>query len=201
MDTLVFSLIWFGLYKLFTADFMPELLARPIWKDASIAVLVILCIALIILGLVAKVGFIMTLILSAIIVSVLAAISMYGFALVLKLIPAVAPAFENAHEYVAVLCFPVFLILLIATIANVPSVIKNIKAIGKKRKMRAKAENIRKNLLNKAWEANEAWKDGSDGLTKYSAEEATEIIKQVREYFTYLCDGYDSARNIVKAAQ
>lgn len=210
LTPIVFALIWFGLYRLFTADFMPGFLAKPVWENISYILIIVICIGIIIVCLSAGAGFIGSVIAGVLITGVLAGGSAFGMGLFLKVVPAVAPAFEQADEYISVLFFPLLVILVIATVAMVPPAFKNLKAVGKGAKMRARLEEIRRNLIKVSWERTifgviletaDVCEDGSGSLTKYSEKEAAEIIKRVREYFTPLCEDFDSAKNAVQAAK
>lgn len=207
---LIFALIWFGLYKLFTADFMPGFLAKPVWENVSYILMVVICIGIIILCLAGGLGFIGSVIAGVVIAAILAWVSAFGMELFLKLVPAVAPAFEQANEYIGILLFPLLLILILVTVVMVPSAFTHFKAIGKKSKMRAKLDEIRRNLIKEAWgrtiygvvmETADVCEAGTGSISKYNDKEAAEIIKRIREYFGPLCEDYDKARNAVQSAK
>ncbi len=140
---------------------------------------------------------------------VVAAIAKYGTILILKLVPGIAPAFENASEQVYILFFPVFLILLLFTVLLIIGIVtENGGAVGKKKKLEDQLSKIRGRfsglerehqiygLIVELAELCKTYardKGSAGNLRKLSWQDATNVTDQIIQYFRPVRNGYDDA--------
>ena len=138
-----------------------------------------------------------------------AAIAKYGTILILKLVPGIAPAFENASEQVYILFFPVFLILLLFTVLLIIGIVtENVGAVGKKKKLEDQLSKIRGRfsglerehqiygLIVELAELCKTYardKGSAGNLRKLSWQDATNVTDQIIQYFRPVRNGYDDA--------
>lgn len=195
-------LFWIAVHQMFTSDWMAGVLAISWMGDFSYAVLVILALVAIIFLVQCGLGLIWGTVIGVVGVGVLGMLSQYGFGLVIKLIPSIAPTFENAQPGVTMLCFPVYVILVIVTLFLVLGTLAaHLQVIGKKGKLKKLRAQIAASLpaleeefsaygmimdLTDICEAGVRWEGEDKNLTKYTREQVISMTDRIRRSFDKL---------------
>lgn len=199
-----FLLLWIGVYRLFSAPFMAQVLSWGVWQNLIYIVLLIIVMGVIVLCVTNGTGFLLAFVIGIVGVAIIAVVAQYAVTWVISLFPAIDANFENAGEFTALLFFIIILILCMITIVTLISTFStHYKAIGKGMKKRMQLSSLQKDAKSLEEERNlygliveTAVLCEADARWEQDSQEKAQKIASVREFFKELCDGYDNTKKV-----
>lgn len=199
-----FLLFWIGVYKLFSAPFMADVLCLGIWDSLVYIVFMIIVFGVIFSCIGSGTGCLLAFIIGIVGVSIIVFIAQYAAIWIISLIPAIHANFENAGALTAILFVVILFILCIITIIGLLLTFStHCKAIGKEAKKRAQLSGLQKDAKSLEEERNlygliveAAVLCEADARWEQGLQEKAQKIASVREFFKELCDGYDNTKKV-----